>query len=81
MAIHWRYSHGDWFNHCERGRRKRNDEEQEDTCTLARVLMDEPERVADYLAEYVKMSHGRVKSIYFACPPTEMEFILKIRKI
>lgn len=55
--------------------------EEDDACTMARVLMDEPEKVADYLAEYVRMSFGRVKSIYFACPPTEMEFILKIRKI
>lgn len=81
LAIHWRYSRGDWFNHCREQRMSHHDSKHGQACHLATILIDMPDKIGEILAQYVRSEHtGNVTAIYFAAPPTEMELILKVRK-
>ena len=54
LAIHWRYSRGDWFNHCKtEGGVKYGGS----ACTMAEKLIENPKVVAQLLAELVREQH------------------------
>ena len=80
IAIHWRYSRGDWFNHCKHGR-KRRENRAGVACDIATILIEQPKTVADLLSKMLaEKSHLGIQAIYFAAPPTEIKFIMEVRK-
>ena len=50
-------------------------------CEVAIKLTEIPETVGKILADYVAGNEtGSISAIYFAAPPTEMDYILRVRK-
>jgi len=82
VAIHWRYSKDDWFKHCTEVRLNKKDKySKRMQCEVAMRFSRIPEVTADILADFVQSPEtGNVSAIYFAAPPTEMEYILSVRR-
>ena len=71
---------GDWFNHCTH----ETHEARGTACDVADMLIKEPKKVAELLSIFLewKAAQGlEINSVYFAAPPTEMEFILDVRTV
>ena len=80
VAIHWRYSKDDWFKHCTEVRLNKKDKfSKRMQCEVAMRFSRIPEVTADILADFVQSPEtGNVSAIYFAAPPTEMDYILRV---
>lgn len=85
VAIHWRYNHGDWLQHCEKHPSPACTAVLEYVVLLPFFMLilfrtiGYPEEIAKQIASYVR-EHSHLKYLYIAAPLEEASLIENIRK-